>query len=81
MAKIYVGNLPFSADEAAVRSLFAQHGTDLRGPMRAGADDGAMAEIIRNIWTQRTDRYSEQRVILRQRASADPKIEMNYIGG
>jgi RNA recognition motif-containing protein len=27
MAKIYVGNLPFSADEAAVRSLFAQHGT------------------------------------------------------
>ena len=27
MAKIYVGNLPFSADEAAVRTLFAQHGT------------------------------------------------------
>jgi cold-inducible RNA-binding protein len=26
MAKIYVGNLPFSADEAAVRTLFAQHG-------------------------------------------------------
>ena len=27
MSKIYVGNLPFSADEAAVRALFAQHGT------------------------------------------------------
>ncbi|MCC6170879.1 MAG: RNA-binding protein [Gammaproteobacteria bacterium] len=27
MAKIYVGNLPFSADEAAVRDLFSQHGT------------------------------------------------------
>jgi nucleolin len=27
MAKIYVGNLPFSADEAAVRTLFTQHGT------------------------------------------------------
>ena len=27
MAKIYVGNLPFSADEAAVRDLFTQHGT------------------------------------------------------
>jgi RNA recognition motif-containing protein len=27
MTKIYVGNLPFSADEGAVRSLFAQHGT------------------------------------------------------
>ena len=27
MAKIYVGNLPFSADEGAVRTLFSQHGT------------------------------------------------------
>lgn len=27
MSKIYVGNLPFSADENAVRDLFAQHGT------------------------------------------------------
>ena len=27
MSKIYVGNLPFSADEDAIRTLFAQHGT------------------------------------------------------
>ena len=27
MSKIYVGNLPFSATEANVRELFAQHGT------------------------------------------------------
>ena len=27
MSKIYVGNLPFSADENAVRELFAAHGT------------------------------------------------------
>ena len=27
MSKIYVGNLPFSADEEAVRTLFSQHGT------------------------------------------------------
>ena len=27
MSKIYVGNLPFSADEAAVRALFEKHGT------------------------------------------------------
>lgn len=26
MAKIYVGNLPFSANEATIRDLFAQHG-------------------------------------------------------
>jgi RNA recognition motif-containing protein len=27
MSKIYVGNLPFSADEQSVRTLFSQHGT------------------------------------------------------
>jgi cold-inducible RNA-binding protein len=27
MAKIYVGNLPFTASEAEVRALFSQHGT------------------------------------------------------
>ena len=27
MTKIYVGNLPFSADESQVRELFSQHGT------------------------------------------------------
>jgi RNA recognition motif-containing protein len=27
MSKIYVGNLPFSATETAVRDLFGQHGT------------------------------------------------------
>jgi RNA recognition motif-containing protein len=27
MSKIYVGNLPFSANEDAVRTLFAAHGT------------------------------------------------------
>ena len=27
MSKIYVGNLPFTADENTVRQLFSQHGT------------------------------------------------------
>jgi cold-inducible RNA-binding protein len=27
MAKIYVGNLPFSATDTEIRSLFSQHGT------------------------------------------------------
>ena len=27
MAKIYVGNLPFTATDAEIRTLFAQHGT------------------------------------------------------
>ena len=32
MAKIYVGNLPFSADKAAVRALFLRRGTVNRSP-------------------------------------------------
>jgi cyclic pyranopterin phosphate synthase len=75
-----------SSDGQVYTCLFAQHGTDLRGPLRAGADDDELARIIRGIWLNRTDRYSEQRAVLRQKASADPqhvdpKIEMNYIGG
>ncbi len=75
-----------SSDGQIYTCLFAQHGTDLRGPLRAGADDEELSRIIRGIWLNRTDRYSEQRAVLRQRASADPqhvdpKIEMNYIGG
>ncbi|MET0280669.1 MAG: GTP 3',8-cyclase MoaA [Steroidobacteraceae bacterium] len=70
-----------SSDGSLYTCLFAQHGTDLRGPLRAGADDVELGDIIRNIWLKREDRYSEQRVLLRQRAGGDPKIEMNYIGG
>jgi cyclic pyranopterin phosphate synthase len=70
-----------SSDGQLYTCLFAQHGTDLRGPLRAGADDEELSRIIRGTWIERTDRYSEQRMVLRQRAKADPKIEMNYIGG
>ncbi len=70
-----------SSDGALYTCLFAQSGTDLRGPMRAGADDDDLARIIRNTWSHREDRYSEQRMILRARAQAGPKVEMNYIGG
>ncbi len=69
-----------SSDGQLYTCLFAQAGTDLRGPLRAGADDEEMSRIIRGTWMARTDRYSEQRLVLRQRA-AGHKIEMNYIGG
>jgi cyclic pyranopterin phosphate synthase len=61
--------------------LFATHGTDLRAPLRAGASDDELAAIVRNVWTARGDRYSEQRVELRLRGKATGKVEMNYIGG
>jgi cyclic pyranopterin phosphate synthase len=59
--------------------LFATQGLDLRAPLREGADDAELNGLIRNAWTQRTDRYSEARGSLRLRSGQ--KIEMYYIGG
>jgi cyclic pyranopterin phosphate synthase len=70
-----------SSDGSFYTCLFAQTGTDLRAPLRAGTDDTEMTRIIRGIWSVREDRYSEQRMVLRKRADAAPKVEMNYIGG
>jgi cyclic pyranopterin phosphate synthase len=58
--------------------LFASHGSDLRAPMRAGASDDELRDLVRNIWLQRGDRYSELRA---QHPPAERKIEMYYIGG
>jgi cyclic pyranopterin phosphate synthase len=61
--------------------LFATHGMDLRAPLRDGADDAELLRMIRGVWTNRSDRYSELRDQLR-RSDTDPKkIEMYYIGG
>jgi cyclic pyranopterin phosphate synthase len=70
-----------SSDGSFYTCLFAQTGTDLRGPLRAGAADEDISRIIRSTWTQREDRYSEQRIVLRARQNSGPKVEMNYIGG
>jgi cyclic pyranopterin phosphate synthase len=70
-----------SSDGAFYTCLFASVGTDLRAPLRAGADDTELTRIIRGVWHDRSDRYSEQRMIERMRAGAKPKVEMNYIGG
>jgi cyclic pyranopterin phosphate synthase len=61
--------------------LFATHGLDLRAPLRAGADDAEILQLIRGVWNARTDRYSELREELRLADPAAKKIEMNYIGG
>jgi cyclic pyranopterin phosphate synthase len=58
--------------------LFAAAGTDLRGPLREGADDDRLLELIGGIWQARRDRYSE----LRSAATAGRKrVEMSHIGG
>ncbi len=59
--------------------LFATQGTDLRDPMRAGATDDDLEQIIRQTWGSRVDRYSEVRS--EQTTPRDPKVEMYHIGG
>ncbi len=62
--------------------LFAIDGTDLRAPLRDGASDEALGRIVRDMWTRRTDRYSEIRSSMtpERRAQRD-KVEMFHIGG
>lgn len=58
--------------------LFGVQGTDLREPLRAGASDEEIAQIIGETWQKRADRYSELRSsITRPRE----KVEMFHIGG
>ncbi len=69
-----------SSDGMFYTCLFATQGTDLRGPLRAGAGDDELLQLIRSVWRQREDRYSE----LRRLPPAEHrlhKIEMHYIGG
>jgi cyclic pyranopterin phosphate synthase len=57
--------------------LFASSGTDLRGPMRDGASDDDLEQIVRGTWGARIDRYSEER----GDQPRDQKVEMYHIGG
>ena len=47
-----------SSDGRLFTCLFATSGTDLRGPMRAGASDEELADVIHKSWARRADRYS-----------------------
>lgn len=67
-----------SSDGKLFTCLFASSGLDLRGPLRDGVDEEGLLKIITDIWSKRTDRYSELRA--RDGAPAD-KVEMYYIGG
>ena len=69
-----------SSDGSFYTCLFATQGMDLRGPLRAGATDDELFELIRGIWSGRRDRYSELRASMRDAADLH-KVEMNYIGG
>jgi cyclic pyranopterin phosphate synthase len=70
--------LRLSADGQLYTCLFATTGTDLRGPLRAGASDAELSDIVRRLWQNRADRYSEQRERL---VMPKRKPEMSYLGG
>ena len=59
--------------------LFANIGTDLRGPMRGGATDEELRELIAGVWRVRRDRYSEERADMTE--PLRDKVEMYHIGG
>jgi cyclic pyranopterin phosphate synthase len=67
-----------SAEGKLYTCLFGLKGRDLRAPLRTGASDDDLAELLRGVWTRRTDRYSELRTA---GTAALPKVEMSYIGG
>jgi cyclic pyranopterin phosphate synthase len=79
---------PFCGDCTRVRlspegsmytCLFAGIGRDLKGPLRSGATDEELAQLIAGQWRVRDDRYSELRASL---SGPQPrKIEMYQIGG
>ncbi len=67
-----------STDGKLYTCLFATGGYDLRGLLREGHDDGAIARAVAAVWRQRSDRYSEVRTANTRHS---PKVEMSYIGG
>jgi cyclic pyranopterin phosphate synthase len=70
-----------SSDGMLYTCLFATRGTSLRDALRGGASDDQLLDVLRRIWVDRGDNYSEQRQAQRKSAGDARKVEMFYIGG
>jgi len=78
-----------TADGTWFLCLYAEQGTDLREPLRSGASDAELSDLIAATWRGRTDRGAEARLALVNRAPlfqveglrADPHREMHTRGG
>lgn len=70
-----------STDGKMYTCLFATHGADIRKPLRDGATDKELTELITGTWQNREDRYSELRTAETPPHKAPKKIEMYQIGG
>ena len=78
-----------TADGTFFLCLYAEHGLDLRAPLRAGASDAELAQLVASAWQARADRGAEVRVGLPGRGTlvplealrADLRREMHVRGG
>jgi cyclic pyranopterin phosphate synthase len=78
-----------TADGMWYRCLYATAGTDLRGPLRTGASNAALATEISNTWERRNDRGAELRKARHLRGAfvgleelrRNPHLEMHTRGG
>jgi len=53
----------------------------LRTLLRGNFTDAQIAAAIGQVWTQRSDRYSELRAAAESGAASGRRVEMHYIGG
>lgn len=78
-----------TADGVLLLCLYAQHGTDLRRPLRAGASAETLQKMIDAVWQGRADRGAEERRDVRDRGvyipiralKKDAHLEMHTRGG
>lgn len=70
-----------STDGKLYTCLFAKDGFDLRDPIRKGASDEELRDLIIGIWHRRSDKYSEERTALSAAGIQTRKVEMYQIGG
>jgi cyclic pyranopterin phosphate synthase len=78
-----------TADGTWFSCLYAERGMDLREPLRLGASDREIAELVASTWRRREDRGAEQRLGLPGRGALyqveglrqDPRREMHTRGG
>jgi cyclic pyranopterin phosphate synthase len=70
--------LRLTAEGMLFTCLFGVRGRDLRAPLRAGASDADLLDLLAASWGARTDRYSEVRSEATQEM---PRVEMSRVGG
>ncbi len=70
-----------STDGKLYTCLFASEGKDLRRPLKNGSSDQELLNLIKDVWSKRIDKYSENRYLFRSLQERQHKVEMFQIGG